>query len=304
MRPYLLTVRRPDSQSGDIGSNPIRVIEKGVLMLTVSSSDVMKLRADTSAPMMDCKQALSDANGDFIAAKSLLRERLGVLDITKLDSGTEGLIAIDIINDGSSASYSIVELATETDFASRSPEVHVLANAIANAILRAKDYEAATENLRASTGENIAVRRADSGRIENDSYWVFKAGSYVHHDGRSGAYVVFAFGVEAESPTDELMRNIAMHVVGSIPRPVCVKTEDVPEVLVENERAFLKTKAEQSGKPPEIQTKIIEGGLSKFRASRSLLEQPYIRDPGKKIKDVLPKGVNIIEFDRWEVGGK
>lgn len=271
-------------------------------MLTVSASDVMKLRAETNAPMMYCKQALSDANGDFDAAKTLLRERLGNLDVSKQDSGTEGLIAIDILNEDGASSYAIVELRTDTDFAARSPQVIGGSFTIASAIVMAKDYSHVIENLRASTGENIDLRRADSGRVENGPDHKFQVGSYLHHDRRSAAYVIFISSEDAEPLTEEMMRNIAMHVVAATPTPVCVKPEDVPDDLVVTERSFLAAKAQQSGKPPAIQEKIIEGGLSKFRASRALLEQPYVRDPSKKVKDVLPKGVSIVEFDRWEVG--
>lgn len=271
-------------------------------MLTVSANDVMKLRSETNAPMMDCKQALADASGDFDAAKVFLRERLGALDVTKKDSGTEGLIAIDILNEADSVTYAIVEIGTETDFNSRSPLLVGGAFTIASAIVYSKEYDSVIDRLRVSTGENISLRRADSGRMEGSPDCKFQAGSYVHHDRKSAAYVIFAVAANSEPLTDEMMKNIAMHVVASTPIPVCVRAEDVPEDIVAAERSFFKTKAEQSGKPPAIQEKIVEGGLSKFRASRALIEQPYIRDPSKKVKDILPKGVSIVEFDRWEVG--
>lgn len=275
----------------------------------ITANAVTLLRQQTSCGIMDCKQALLDANGDFDAAKNLLRQRLGALDTDKTDSGTEGIIAIHTDNapDFTSCSYAILELATETDFTARNPEVQKAANDILEAMLNTKEYDSIINRLRATTGENIFIRRADSGQVDDAPNLKVDVAYYVHHDNRSGAYVIFSdsSGIVASDHimlVHDIMRSIAMHIVAVTPSAECVHPADVPEDLIEKEKAFLQEKARQTGKPQNIQDKIIDGGIAKFRDSRALLEQPFVRDPNKKVKHLLPQGVSIVEFDRWQIG--
>lgn len=267
-------------------------------MSTIVAGDVMKLRSETNAPMMACKQALADAGGDIPSAKALLRERLGALDTAKPDTGKEGLIAIDCLILPWSVTYGIVEIGTETDFAAMSERVIAAADRIAQAAMTSPDVSLAVEAIRMETGENIVFRRSDSMEFGDA---IFGIAYYIHHDRRSAGIVVYA--KEGNAVADEaVMRSIAMHLVAVTPEPAAIIADDVPAVLVEAERAYLIKKAEASGKPPAIQEKIINGGLTKFRESRALLDQPFVKDPSKKIKDVLPKGISIAHIVRWEVG--
>lgn len=259
-------------------------------MSTIAASAVKDLRSQTGYPMIDCKQALVDSNGDFDRAKSLLRDRLGAADKNKVDSGQNGLISA--LYDKNEFIYTFAEIGTETDFAAKNPTVIDACEEM----IRQKTFNETIEHLRALTGENIVLRRAETSRI-----YTGRAGLYVHHNRKIAALVAFS-QVDYSSPTsEELMRDIAMHVVAASPFPVCVNSEDVPADKIETERVFLQEKAKASGKPEAIQNKIVEGGLSKFRSSLALLEQPYIKDPSKKVKDLLPQGLSITHFIRWEI---
>lgn len=265
-------------------------------MTTITANIVKDLRSQTSCPMIDCKKALVDANGDFDAAKKLLRERLGNIDTAKIDSGKEGLIAgyLTPYFRVDEPFYTLVEIGTETDFAAKHPEIIETSNTIARTIARQPDQsEEFLGKLRSITGENVVLRRKE----------VYSSGQpkcgflYVHHDRKKAAVVLFSAFVE-----EEIAKNIAMHIVATTPQPACIKTEDVPVDKIEVERAFLQDKAKASGKPEAIQTKIVEGGLSRFRSTLALLEQPYIKDPNKKIKDILPKGIEIVHMLYWSIG--
>lgn len=260
----------------------------------VTLDAIKELRDQTNCPMMDVKKALTDANGDMGKAKTLLRERLGTVDDSKPDSGKEGLIALFIDNaQPVYSTYVIAEVGTDTDFAARND---LVIQAAENLVRDGeKDYLA---DVRSQVGENVVLRKSDTCMFTDTPFMV---GGYVHHDRRSAAVVVFAVEEGADIDGD-LMRSVAMHVVAAQPVPACISTAEVPEDLLSTERAFLQKKASESGKPEAIQQKIIEGGLSKFRASRALLEQPYVKEPTKKVKDILPQGVRIERFVRWVVG--
>jgi len=270
-------------------------------MSTVAASIVKDLRDQTNCPMLDCKQALIDAGGDFDAAKKLLRERLGNLDSAKPDSGTEGVIALITATEkdnGNRASYIIVEIGSETDFTAKNP---VFVTDCYNIASNFENKDNILSILRAITKENIVLRRH---AIESFAGYQFSPnkdvfaqidiGSYVHHNNKAASVVVFD-GLVSE----EVKKSIAMHIVATTPSPVCITPDEVPENLVQTEREFFMKKAQ--GKPQNIQEKIVEGGLAKFKATLALNEQPFVMDPSKKVKDILPSGVKIVHFICWKI---
>ena len=121
-------------------------------------------------------------------------------------------------------------------------------------------------------------------------------GSYVHHDGKTGVLLV----VEGDL-SDEVARQICMHVTAAVPRPAGVTPDDVPAAVVEKERKFRIDQAVESGKPQEIAEKMVEGGMRKFFAEVALNEQAFIMDPSKTVKELVG-GATIKTFYRWEVG--
>ena len=150
------------------------------------------------------------------------------------------------------------------------------------------------DNLRITTGENISIGRVEclSGDAGSTVY-----GQYIHHDGKTGV-LIQAQGELA----DETIRHIAMHVAAAMPRPLGLSSEDIPSELVDKEKKFRIQQAIDSGKPESIAEKIVEGGMRKFFEDVALLEQDFVMDSSKKIKDLVGSGCSLSSFTRWQVG--
>ena len=270
--------------------------------MSISAKDVMSLRNRTGLPMMACKKALTEAEGDAEKAEEILRKSLKGKIETKTDRAAgEGRIGIAVTGDGSTAA--IVELKAETDFTAKNDKFIDATNKIADIALQADgageigatdEMNAIIDDLRISTGENISLGRAHkvSGETGKSAF-----GSYVHHDGKTGV-LLHAEG----SINDETMRQVCMHITAAFPRPMGVTPDDIPSEVVEKERAFRISQAEESGKPREIAEKMVEGGMRKFFAEIALLEQAFVMDNAKTIKDVIGGDANVVGFYRWEVG--
>ena len=254
--------------------------------------------------MMACKKALTEAGGDAEKAEEILRKSLKGKMETKADRAAgEGRIGIAVTGDGTAAA--IVELKAETDFTAKNDKFINATNKLAEIALHADgagdiepndEMNAIIDDLRISTGENISLGRAHKviGEAGKSAF-----GSYVHHDGKTGV-LLHAEG----SISDETLRQVCMHITAAFPRPLGVTPDDIPSEIVEKERAFRISQAEESGKPREIAEKIVEGGMRKFFSEIALLEQAFVMDNSKSIKDVIGKDANIIGFYRWEVGEK
>ena len=267
-------------------------------MAEISAKDVMKLRNRTGLAMMACKKALVETGGDVDAAEDYLRKQLkGKMEKRADRAAGEGRIAIKIAGDGSAAA--IVELKAETDFTAKNEDFIATADQIAEITLAGDtgpftgndDLSGLLDNIRASTGENISLGRAE--KIDGSGV---SFGHYVHHDGKIGVLLV----VEGDLGED-VMRQICMHVTAAVPRPAGVTADDVPAEVVEKERKFRIEQAVESGKPQEIAEKMVEGGMRKFFSEVALLEQPFVMDPSKKIRDLVG-GATVKAFYRWQVG--
>ncbi|MBX3384420.1 MAG: translation elongation factor Ts [Phycisphaeraceae bacterium] len=267
--------------------------------MELNAKDVMKLRNDTGLPMMACKAALIEAQGDIEKATDLLRKQLkGKMD-TKTDRASgEGRVAISITREAAA----IVELRTETDFTAKNEKFVTAAAKIADLALGAHagdvpqspDILAVVDDLRISTGENVRFARGHKITQDPGSGSI---GHYVHHDGKTGVLV------QAEgSVSDETLRQVCMHITAAVPRPKGITADDIPSDVVEKERRFRIDAAMESGKPKEIAEKMVEGGMRKFFEEVALLEQPFIMDPTKKVKDILGANVRVVGFYRWQVG--
>jgi len=263
----------------------------------ISAKVVMDLRNETGLSMMECKKALVEANGDKEKAIDILRKAMkGKMDAKTDKAAGEGRIAIAI----NAAGASMVELKANTDFTAKNETFVNLANSIAQDALKAPvgkftapaALSAKIDELRAQTGETIQLGRAE--HIAGGG--ATKFGSYVHHDGKTGA-LIKAEGNIAE----DALRQICMHIVAATPRPQGVSPADIPPAVVEKERKFRLEQAMESGKPQQIAEKMVEGGMKKFFEDVALLEQPYVVDPSKKVKDIVAGG-KIIAFWRWAVG--
>lgn len=271
-------------------------------MPQITAKDVMNLRNRTGLPMMDCKQALEATGGDLAAAEEWLRAKLkGKMQGRTERAAGEGRIAIAV--DERQGTAAIVELRAETDFAARSEKFVTCARRLAELALLAPGAGAISptpemlrlvDDLRISTGENCSLARAHKliGETGTTAY-----GQYVHHDGKLGV-LVQATG----SVGDDTLREICMHIAAAPTRPVAITADQVPAPLVERERRIRQQQVAESGKPPAIAEKIIHDAVQKFLSEVSLLEQPWIRDPSKRVRDLLPRDARIEAFLRWQLG--
>lgn len=279
----------------------------------ISASMVKELRERTGAGMMECKKALVEAGGDLDGAAEHLRKS----GQAKADKKA-GRVAADgrIVIAASDTAAAIVEVNSETDFVAKDAGFGDFAERVAAAALaeRPASLEAllATDlghgltdgqtigetrtALVAKMGENIDIRRFDL--IEVGEGEAERIGSYTHGL-RIGAAVALAGG------DDTLARDLAMHVAAAA--PVCVDENDVPAETLEQERRILReqaqTQARDSGKPPEIVEKMVEGRLRKFLGEITLVGQPFVKDPDVTVGKLLDEaGAKVTGFLRYEVG--
>lgn len=286
-------------------------------MATISASMVKDLRDKTGAGMMDCKQALTETNGDLEAAVDWLRKK-GLSKAAKKAGrvAAEGLIGVTI-EGGKGA---LVEVNSETDFVARNEQFQGLVKLIgqvalhsganAETILATKAgsvtiQHAITEAI-ATIGENMSLRRAAGLSVGKGA-----VASYVHNavaDGLGKIGVIVA--MESSGNTGELSilgRQIAMHVAASNPQAIEAAGLD-PEV-VRREKDILADKYRQQGKPDNVIDKIVESGLKTFYKEVCLLEQAYIHDTGKSVAQAIKEAegkvgapVKITGFVRYALG--
>lgn len=271
-------------------------------MAEINAKDVMNLRNKTGLAMMACKKALTEADGDVVKAEDILRKELKGKMESKMDRAAgEGRIEIAVSGDGKAAT--IVELRAETDFTAKNEKFINATKKIAELSLAVPagstgtsttEMQAIIDDLRISTGENISIGRIE--KLESSGAKTVY-GKYVHHDGKTGVLI------EAEGEVaQDTLRQIAMHVTAAFPRPLGLTSEDIPTDLIDKERKFRVEQAMESGKPREIAEKMVEGGMRKFFAEVALIEQAFVMDPSKTIKEIVGSGSNLKKFRRWEVG--
>ncbi len=271
--------------------------------MAITAAMVKELRERTGAGMMDCKKALTEADGDMEAAIEAMRKSGAAKAVKKAGRiAAEGLVVIAASDDGKTAA--IVEVNSETDFVAKDENFVNFANAVADTVLSSgvtdvaelantpmasgDTVEAAREALVAKIGENIQVRRADL--IKTDD----RLGSY-RHGSRIGVITELKGGDEA------LGKDISMHIAAS--RPVCVDESGVPADMLEKEKEIFTAQALESGKPPEIVEKMIGGRMKKFLKEITLLGQPFVKDPDQTIEKLLKANdAEVIRFVRFEVG--
>lgn len=267
---------------------------------SISAKDVMNLRNKTGLAMMECKKALQEANGNVDEAETLLRKKLKGKMETKSDRvAGEGRVEVAVSDDGAQAA--LVKVKAETDFTAKNEKFVDAVKKIAQLALSADagdvsptdEMKEIIDELRISTGENISIDAIEKlvGEPGKTQY-----GFYVHHDGKTGSLI------EAQGEVDgEVLRQLAMHVTAAVPRPLGLTSDDIPSDLVEKERKFRIEQAVESGKPQQIAEKMVEGGMKKFFSEVALLEQPFVMDPSKAVRDLIG-GAELSNFRRWQVG--
>jgi elongation factor Ts len=269
--------------------------------MSISASMVKELRERTGAGMMECKKALVETSGDMDQAVVVLRKS-GQAKADKKSSRVAADGKIVVATNGSAAV--VVEVNSETDFVAKDENFVAFADAVAASALSeditdvaalneatlsdGRTVEVARTELVAKVGENISVRRI--ARIESDD----RLGSYTH-GARIGAVVALSGG------TPELARDIAMHVAAT--NPICVDADDVPAETLERERRILSEQAAESGKPPEIVEKMVNGRIAKYLGEITLVGQPFVKDPDLTVGKLLSQAdARVTGFVRYEVG--
>ena len=270
-------------------------------MATITAAMVKELRDRTGLGMMDCKRALTAADGDLDRAIDDLRRKSALKAAAKASrTAAEGLLALRVADDRRKAT--LVEVNIETDFAARHEKFSAFLDTVAEAAFAAGTsdvdavmtggLEARREALVQEIGENVTVRRVVT--FESSGGHV---ASYLHTDRRKGALVEVAGGGDLA----ELGRDLAMHVTAAAPE--VVTPDDLDADFVAKEREILEAQVVDSGKPPEIAKKMVEGRLRKTLAELSLLEQPFVKEPKTKVGQLLSRsGATCTRFARYEVG--
>ena len=272
-------------------------------MAEITAGMVKELREKTDAPMMECKKALTEADGDMAKAEEILRVKLGSKASKAASRVTaEGIVAIHV--DGAKAA--MVEVNCETDFVAKnddflafSKDVAALVCAggvadvagLAGAPLAGSTVEAVRTALVGKIGENISVRRFT---ILNAKGKVF---SYIHGGAKIGVLIDLVGGDE------QLGRDLAMHIAAS--KPKSLDSSGVDPALIETERRIATEKAAESGKPADIVAKMVEGTVQKFLKEVTLLGQVFVKaEDGKQTIEQLlkAKGASIHSFTLYIVG--
>jgi elongation factor Ts len=287
-------------------------------MAEITAGSVKELRERTGAGMMDCKKALAETNGEMEAAIDWLRAK-GLAAAAKKAGRTaaEGLVGVAV--EGKRGA--VVEINSETDFVAKNELFQDFVRNVAKlALQHGTDVEALgatqypdggtvaeklTDNI-AKIGENQSLRRAAVLEVTEGAVV-----SYVHNQvapglGKIGVLVALESSAPIETLT-ALGKQIAMHVAAA--HPLALTAEDLPEALLERERAIATEKAKESGKPQNIVEKMVEGGLAKFRKEHALLTQLFVIDNKTPVAEVVASaakdsgtGVQLIGFVRFQLG--
>ena len=269
-------------------------------MAAITASMVAELRAKTDAPMMECKKALTEAEGDLERAEELLRVKLGNKASKAASRVTaEGIVSAHIA-DGVGV---LVELNCETDFVAKNDDFLGFGKTVAELIaknnpadvaaLSALPMDSSTVDtvrlaLIGKIGENVSVRRFVRYETAN------KLASYLHGT-RIGVLVEFT------GADEQVGKDVAMHVAAM--KPVSLSSDEVPAELIAKERSIAEQKAAESGKPAEIIAKMVDGSVQKYLKEVSLLNQPFVKNDKQTIEQMLKAaGSSVQKFALFVVG--
>ncbi len=253
-------------------------------MAAITAAMVGELRAKTDAPMMECKKALTEAEGDMARAREILRVKLGSKASKAASRVTaEGVVAAHIAG-GVGA---LVEINCETDFVSKNDDFLKFSSDIAKLVteknpadvaalsslgLYGKTVEEVRTELIGRIGENMSIRRFQ--RFQTSG----KLTSYLHGT-RIGVMVEF------EGTEEQVGKDVAMHIAAM--KPVALSSDQVPAELIEKERSVAKLKAEESGKPADIAAKMVEGSVQKYLKEVSLFDQAFVKNDKQTVQQML-----------------
>ncbi|OQB14566.1 MAG: Elongation factor Ts [Firmicutes bacterium ADurb.Bin193] len=282
----------------------------------ITAASVKELREITGCGMMDCKKALTEANGDMEKAIVILREK-GLASAAKKAGrvASEGLVNVSV--EGNIGV--VVEINSETDFVAKNADFKAFVDNVTKQIISVNPAnveellaspfvddksvtigEMLTEKI-AKIGENMNIRRFE--RFEG------VCEGYIHGGGRIGVLVLFDTdaSVAAKPEFKEFAKDMAMQVAAAFPQYVNIA--DVDPAAVEAEKEILRAQAQNEGKPEAIISKMVEGRIAKFYKEICIVEQPFIKDPDKTVKSLIKEkeaelggSIKIAKFVRFEKG--
>ena len=276
-------------------------------MANFSAADVKRLREQTGAGIMDCRNALQEADGDLDAAVEILRLK-GVKDAGKRATRTAGNGLVTAELDGNSAGV-LVELNCETDFVAKNEQFQVLAGKIAEAALANKVADRlALLTTQAGEGKTVEqlIEEASSlikEKIELGRYARFEGGyvtSYLHRSDRDLPPTLGVL-VQLDKPSEGVARDLAQQIAAM--RPQYVTRDEVPADVTEKERRIAEQITRDEGKPEQAIPKIVEGRVGAFYKDVVLTEQAFVKEPKQSVAQVLKAdGVTVRGFARFQVG--
>ena len=276
---------------------------------------IKQLRQSTGAGFKDCNAAIQESGGDIDKAIEILRVK-GVSKASKKMSreAKEGVVALS----GNEKKFSIIEVNCETDFVAKNEdfinfvkelsEINLLNNSDVEKIkkVKMKNTDTVENNLVsiiAKIGEKITIGRAKT--ISNDNSLNF---SYLHSvvkDNLSKLAVVVSLNTKEKNEKINIFgKQLAMHIAAS--SPIALESKDIPQSIIDKEQELVTEELKNSGKPDEIVKKISLGKINKFKEDNSLLSQPWVMEPKKKVKDILKElnisDLKINDFFRLKIG--
>ncbi len=272
-------------------------------MAAITASMVAELRAKTDAPMMECKKALTEAEGDMAKAEELLRVKLGTKAGKAASRVTAEGVVTSFVNGTTGA---MIEVNCETDFVTKNDSFLALANAAAKLVAEHNPADIAALGTLPYSQDGFGptleeVRKGLIGKIgENMSFRRFKRAAggakianYLH-----GTRI----GVLVEYEGDEIAaKDVAMHVAAM--KPVSLTSAEVPAELIEKERSVAAAKAAESGKPADIATKMVEGSVQKYLKEVSLFNQSFVKNDKQTVEQMLKAaGTTVKAFTLYVVG--
>jgi elongation factor Ts len=267
--------------------------------MAISAKDVSTLRQRTGLGMMECKQALTETDGDLDEAVNLLRQKgLAKMDKRTEREAAEGKVAALVNDEGSKGA--LVEVNAETDFTAGNDQFKEMVQTVANEAMNQEPGEvsptdamqSAIDEVRITTKENVQFNRGVVFGGEGK-----RVGAYIHFTGKIGVLLEVAGEV-----SDELLKDICMHISAISPAPLGLSEDDMPADRLEQERELARSQAREQGKPEQIIEKIVDGKVRKFYDDHVLPRQPFVKDDKKQIKDLLPEGATITNFARYAIG--
>jgi elongation factor Ts len=278
---------------------------------------IKELRNKTGAGINDCKKALQEVDGDLEKAVEYLRKKGAAMAVKRADKATnEGAVKLKISDDKKSGA--IIEVNCETDFVSKGEEFQNLADAIANAAFDLKGDN--VDNIHAAkaadglsikekidefmgkVGEKIELRRADFINVPDG----FVAG-YIHFGSKLGSLIGFK-GTYSDD-AEKLGKNIAMQVVAM--NPLSIRREDIDQSVIDKEKDIYMTLAKNENKPDNIAQTIVNNKVERFFQDNCLLEQEYINESSKSVKNLIEDfnksantGIDVVKMIRYQLGGE